>query len=761
MMRPGPAHTSPRRPPPHTQCRTTTKDSLATLPNPSHRPPNKNQHIKWPRQPANQGQHSKETLDGSTRQANRSCSLSSHLVPRNVVVAGETGVGKSSFINLVTGSDTATTANDVCGVTTHTSCHPWQSDTQTHAFRLWDTPGLGEGSFGNVSPKAAQHALRALLRELAKEGGVHLLVVCMRGIARITKGMKQTYDIIIRIRDQVSPQIPIVAVITELEKRCDAANMLSSMEEWWENNQIVLAAFDMVFCGHACLTTLPDECHPQMSGRHAECQRLARNLLIDHSLPLVAFGGPMRVTSSLSLKLTRNIVVVGETGVGKSSLINLVIGTDSAVATSDVRAVTVGTSYHDWDLLQTQTFRLWDTPGLGEGPFGSTSPRYAQNALRALLTELGRGAGVHLIIICFRGGRRVTKGMKQTYDTVLALRDRVSPDTPLAAVITELERKSNARDVLTAMDGWWHTNTDTLSDLHMGFAAHACITTLSDDAHPPIPGRRDECQRLVRDLIIDHALTPRSVPTQDIHVVLFGETGVGKSSLVNLLAGWHVAEISPDSVACTLASTEYQFQLGAATIRLWDTVGLEEPERGTNGYMGAIEKAAELIRRLNASGGISLFLFCIRGSRVTTTMQSNYRLFCEVLGKKQVPIALAITHLERELVMEDWWQRNTKTLEKNGIFVGGHACITTLEGHPKYVESRNAVQDLLWQYADQGKFSMPSETWLAQLLSGLSMLLGFALPKSKDLTRILTKRCYLEPDVAQRVAACIETTMDL
>ena len=587
----------------------------------------------------------------------------------------------------------------------------------------------------------------------------------MRGIARITKGMKQTYDVILRIRDQVSPQIPVVAVITELEKRCDESGVVSSMEEWWTANESVLATFDMTFCGHACLTTLPDDGHPEMPGRRAECQLLARNLLIDHSLPFSVFGGPTRTTntlSSLSLKLTRNIVVVGETGVGKSSIINLVVGTDSAVATSDVRAVTVGTSYHDWDLLQTQTFRLWDTPGLGVGPSGGTSAKHAYNALRSLLTELGRGAGVHLIIVCFRGGRRVTNRMKQTYDAILALRDHVSPDTPLVSVITELERKSGTGDVLAAMEQWWRVNAGDLSDMCMTFPAHACITTLSDDAYPPIPGRRDDCQRLVRDLIIDHALTPRSVPAQDLHVILFGETGVGKSSLVNLLAGWHVADVSPDSVACTLTSTEYQFQLGAATIRLWDTVGLEEPESGTSGYMGAIEKATELVRRLSASGGISLFLFCVRGNRVTTTMQSNYRLFYEVLGNKKVPIALAITHLEREPgVMEDWWVRNAKTLEHNGIRVGGHACITTLEGHPKYVKSRNAVQELLWQYAEQGKFSMPPETWLGRLLNGLSALLGFGLPRGKELTRVLTKRCHLEQDVAQRVAACIEAPTDM
>ena len=74
----------------------------------------------------------------------------------------------------------------------------------------------------------------------------------------------------------------------------------------------------------------------------------------------------------------------------------------------------------------------------------------------------------------------------------------------------------------------------------------------------------------------------------------------------------------------------------------------------------------------------SLFLFCIGGNRITATVKSSYRLFCEVLGKKEVPIALAVTHLEREAVMEDW-QRNGKSLDKNGIHSTGHACITTLD----------------------------------------------------------------------------------
>ncbi|KIJ09165.1 hypothetical protein PAXINDRAFT_87861, partial [Paxillus involutus ATCC 200175] len=73
------------------------------------------------------------------------------------------------------------------------------------------------------------------------------------------------------------------------------------------------------------------------------------------------------------------------------------------------------------------------------------------------------------------------------------------------------------------------------------------------------------------------------------------------------------------------------------------------------GYEGTIEKVVRLILRLVATGVISLFLFCMRGNRVTvTTAQSNYALFHGVLGKKEDPIAFAISHVEKETEMEHW-----------------------------------------------------------------------------------------------------------
>ncbi|KAH7888444.1 P-loop containing nucleoside triphosphate hydrolase protein [Phlebopus sp. FC_14] len=450
------------------------------------------------------------------------------------------------------------------------------------------------------------------------------------------------------------------------------------------------------------------------------------------------------------MAVPRNIIVAGETGVGKSSLINLVIGRNAAETSNAAVGVTLDTTHHEAD-VGGQAFNMWDTPGLSEGTYGNVSAKGAEQALRSLFTQLNRKDGVHLLILCFRGISKVTKGMKLTYERITDICTKTSPDTPIVAVITELEKSSSS------MEEWWKNNQDTFSKYNMTFADHACITTLTDDCHPPMLGRRERCRQVVHNLVLNNSLPPKSVVQKGFHVVLFGETGVGKSSLINLLAGWEIANVSSDVQGCTLDSTEYQFTVNRSTIRVWDTVGLDEPEIAVNSYLGAVEKAIHLIRRLEAVGGISLLIFCMRGNRITATVQSNYRLFYEILGRKEVPVALVITHLERETEMEGWWPRNVKTMERYGIVSTGHACVTTLPGHPKYEESKQAILDLLSQYVNHGKFSMPTEMWIGRLLKGLgSLVTGDRGLKGKDIVRVLTKRCHLDLEVAQRVAAWLE-----
>ena len=439
---------------------------------------------------------------------------------------------------------------------------------------------------------------------------------------------------------------------------------------------------------------------------------------------------------------TRNIVIAGDTGVGKSSVINLILGETRALVSNDAGAVTPDETRYP-ATISSHTYYVWDTPGLNGGTQGNAPTKDAAGILRNLLTRLDKTHGVHLLVLCFRG-TKVTKMMRQTYRAVTGICAKLLSGVPVVAVITELEKVASSPH---GMESWWTDNKDTLTNYKMKFNGHACITTLSDECHPQTPGRYRECQTAIRKLIRDCSLPPKSASAQRINVVLFGEVGAGKSSIINLIAGQEVAPISADAQVCTLDSNLYSFDIGPTRIQIWDTVGLNEADLDVREYFSALEKAIRLMKELDSAGGISLLLFCVNGNRSPKSMQGHYRLFYEVFGRKQVPIALVVTHLEMEQHMEDWWSRNTKALQQHDIVAAGHACVTGLVDHPKYQQSQDAIRALLTQYNEQGKFVMPPPSWFGWFMKSWKAL------RREDMIHVLTERCHLKPEVAERVAA--------
>ncbi|KZP06632.1 ankyrin, partial [Athelia psychrophila] len=210
---------------------------------------------------------------------------------------------------------------------------------------------------------------------------------------------------------------------------------------------------------------------------------------------------------------------------------------------------------------------------------------------------------------------------------------------------------------------------------------------------------------------------PNAQASTRANVIVFGEAGAGKSSLVNLMAGRDFAEVSSGANGCTFESTGYDIDIpGGPAVRIWDTAGLEEGATGTVNTVEAISNIYKLTR--NLEDGVSLLVYCVRG-RITNSTIKNYKMFKGFCDGK-VPIALVVTALEHERNKDAWWMKNAQRYLRAGVAVDDHACITTLklsEWAEDYASSRTAMYVMLNRAYLRTPWKMDRKHWVKRYIS--------------------------------------------
>jgi hypothetical protein len=211
------------------------------------------------------------------------------------------------------------------------------------------------------------------------------------------------------------------------------------------------------------------------------------------------------------------------------------------------------------------------------------------------------------------------------------------------------------------------------------------------------------------------------------NVIVFGETGAGKSSVVNMLQcngeANAVANTSSDVSGTTFRNTLYPKIIQDLPFNVFDTVGLNEASGGTVPAVKAIQALYELIEKLG--DGVSLLVYVMRASRITEIVESNYKLFHDIFCAGKVPIVIVITGLENEEDMDAWWPRNEGNFSQHNMSFQGSACITATRGlrrgdacvfDEEYENSKLKVEELIVQSVSKDPWRMPRANWFAVVL---------------------------------------------
>jgi hypothetical protein len=214
--------------------------------------------------------------------------------------------------------------------------------------------------------------------------------------------------------------------------------------------------------------------------------------------------------------------------------------------------------------------------------------------------------------------------------------------------------------------------------------------------------------------------------------VIFGETGVGKSSLINLIAGEKVSETSSSAVGCTLDYERHLLMLGDHHFAVWDTAGLDEGTQGTVPAEKAEAYLKRLLHDLAKTSGIDLLVYYVRGTRVRSALLTNYHLFYSAICRKKVPIAIVITGLEnQEGNMDTWWLKNEKQFSALQMRFDNYACVTTLQsstGNATLEErrriSKRAVVKMITSTCRTEQWMPGERSWIDTAFSDIRAILS-------------------------------------
>jgi len=160
--------------------------------------------------------------------------------------------------------------------------------------------------------------------------------------------------------------------------------------------------------------------------------------------------------------------------------------------------------------------------------------------------------------------------------------------------------------------------------------------------------------------------TTIDIPAGKKHILVFGQSRQGKSSIINMMTGKDRstgAEISPNVIGCTFSTEpwlneEYCF---------WDTAGLNEQDEGC---VSNKQSTKALIQFIRQSRGFHAAIMVVSWNNVNSSVtKQNWDLFYDCFLDQRVPIIICITGRGIESCDEDqaWLNQQQNTFNSLGF----------------------------------------------------------------------------------------------
>jgi len=203
---------------------------------------------------------------------------------------------------------------------------------------------------------------------------------------------------------------------------------------------------------------------------------------------------------------------------------------------------------------------------------------------------------------------------------------------------------------------------------------------------------------------------PESGPKKN--VVVFGSSGQGKTSILNLLCGLDLAT-SDAAIGCTFDSTEIAFE----EFNFIDTAGLNETDSGTVTAEASLLKLVKLLKSLQ--NGVALLVFVKRQGKLLAHDKANYDMFVNEMTKGAIPILCLITGCEEDagVDMQRWPTANEAHFNAAGMeFASIVGCCAKKSSNPAFeaifapirVKSKQLVLDAIRGHAAAENVELPN-----------------------------------------------------